>query len=72
MKSLEEIAGRQFPDLSEAERRLLVAAPQGMPAFCGPTNDDNSPFNNAAIGRKWGKTREIRAKLLRWLCFDRE
>jgi hypothetical protein len=75
---LESLAGVLFPNLSEAEKRLLRAAPQGELAICGPNGDDNDPANDPAKADSqpetvgWGSEREIRAGLIRWLCVDQE
>jgi hypothetical protein len=63
---LEALARRRFGKLSEAEERLVRAAPEGEVATCGPNSDDKSPAND------WESEREIRAELMRWLCVDRE
>jgi len=59
-------------NLSEAERRLLRAAPKGELAVCGPNADDKAPANDPAKADGWGSEREIRADLIRWLCVDQE
>jgi len=64
---LEALARRRFGNLSEAERRLVQAAPKGVWAACGgPSsyNDDPSKADH------WGREREVRAELIRWLCVD--
>lgn len=54
--------------LSEAERRLLRAAPKGEYAVCGPTDNAKDPANDPAKADNWCPEREIRADLIRWLC----
>jgi hypothetical protein len=68
--SLERLASWRFSDLSEAERRLLIAASDGSNAFCGTNEKDDDASNNAGTGENWAAAREIRAPLIRWLCFD--
>jgi len=68
--SLERLASWGFSDLSEAERRLLIAASDGSNAFCGTNEKDDDASNDAGTGDKWAAGREIRAPLIRWLCFD--
>jgi hypothetical protein len=72
---LEELARRRFGDnLSEAEKRLLRAAPKAPPgsntAVCGPNFDDKDAANDPAKADDWGSGRAIRAELIRWLCID--
>jgi hypothetical protein len=68
--SLERLASYQFANLSEAERRLLIAASDGSNAFCGTNDKDDDASNDAGTGNNWAGWREIRAPLIRWLCFD--
>jgi len=58
--------------LSEAENRLLRAAPEGDTAMCGPNFFDKDPANDPAKAEGWGRRREIRADLIRWLCADQD
>jgi hypothetical protein len=69
---LEALARARFPDLSQAELKLLRAAPRGEVAWCGPSDKDDDPANDPAKADEWGHEREIRAKLIRWLCRDRD
>jgi len=70
---LEALARRRFGDnLSQAEKRLLSAAPKGERAMCGPNFDDNDPANDPARADGWSREREIRAELIRWLCVHEE
>ena len=69
---LEALARSRFGELSEAEQRLLRAAPMGEIAYCGPTEDNSDPANDPANADGWGGEREIRAELIRWLCVDPE
>jgi len=71
--TLEDLARERFPDLSEAELKLLSAAPKGLVAHCGdPALDPEEPLNNPRHSETWGKERDIRAGLIRWLCVDPE
>ncbi len=70
--NLEGLARAQFGELSEAERRLLQAAPKGGFAFCGPSEMDNDPDNDPTTADNWGPERQIRAQLIRWLCVNQE
>ena len=48
--TLEELAGERFPDLSEAELKLLRAAPEGSLAHCGdPKKSNEDPLFAVAI-----------------------
>jgi hypothetical protein len=75
MESLEDLAWKKFPDLSEAEKRVVQAAPNGSAADCSlgegsdPEDADGTP---EAPDDKRPKPREVRADLIRWLCVDRE
>ncbi len=65
------LAVGKFAPLSEAEQKLLRAAPKGEVAVCGPNFDEKDTENDPAKAESWGEKREIRAELLRWLCVDR-
>jgi hypothetical protein len=67
---LEALAQARFGELSEAELKLLRAAPNGGVALCGPSAQDDDPANDPAKADEWGPEREIRAELIRWLCKD--
>jgi sRNA-binding regulator protein Hfq len=69
-KDLVALARARFGDLSAAELKLLEAAPKGELAICSPSADPDNPANDPAMAGKWGKDREIRAELIRWLCSD--
>jgi len=66
------LARTRFPDLSQAELKLLRAAPKGEVAWCGPSDKDDDPLNDPARADEWDHEREIRADLIRWLCVDRD
>src|SRR5712692_7970549 len=69
---LEQRAQARFGPLSQAEINLLRAAPKGETAYCGPSERDDDPNNDAANSNIWGSERWIRAELIRWLCVDRD
>src|SRR6266849_10345943 len=69
---LEQLARARFAPLSDAEIKLLRAAPKGETAYCGPSERDDDPNNDAANSNIWGSERWIRAELIRWLCVDRD
>jgi hypothetical protein len=69
---LEALARARFGDLSQAELKLLRAAPKGEVAWCGPSAKNDDPANDPAKADEWGPEREIRAHLIRWLCVDRD
>jgi hypothetical protein len=68
---LEALAQARSAPLSQAELKLLRAAPKGEVAWCGPSAKDDDPANDPAKADEWGREREIRADLIRWLCVDR-
>jgi hypothetical protein len=69
---LETLSCSPFGDLSIAERKIVRAAPRGDFAWCSPSHDDNDSANDPANGEAWEEQRAIRAKLIRWLCIDKE
>ena len=75
---LKTLAHARFGDLTEAEVKLLRAAPKGDMAWCGPSAGKENPANDPRRADKsegnpgWGPEREIRADLIRWLCIDRQ
>jgi hypothetical protein len=63
------LVAEHFPDLTEAEKKLLRAVATGDIADCSSPNDaENDPKD----GNTWGESRTIRAEIIRWLCVDRE
>jgi hypothetical protein len=60
----------QFKQLSRAESILLLHAPRGLPAPCGPSPDPNDPANDPSKADEWGSERQVHAELIRWLCRD--
>src|ERR1022692_3896460 len=66
---LEALAHKRFGELSEAELRLLQAAPKGDTAVCGPSS---GPGNDPSKADNWGSDREIRGGLICWLCANAE
>lgn len=72
---LAALAGRQFPNLTRAERAMLNYADvantdRGKFAFAGPSAVALDPSNDPAHADKWDHQRDIRARLIRWLCVD--
>ena len=80
---LERLAkAAKLEPFTTAERELLMQAPAGNWAKCGPkhaaTDTENSPtkeedadpHNDPKDADKWGKERRIRAELLAWLCIN--
>jgi hypothetical protein len=70
---IEAILPERFRNrLTDAEMRLLHAAPDGHLAICGANDNDKDKSNDPSNIRYWDETREIRADLIRWLCVDPE
>jgi hypothetical protein len=63
-----KLAAAQLPDLADAESTLLHAVAVGEFADYSDPNGANDP----EYSEDWGKPRTIRAKVIRWLCVDRE
>ena len=76
MATLEGMARKKFPFLSEAEGRVLQAAPGGTTADCRDLGGDEDLQNvdgtPRPLGEQWPETRNVRADLIRWLVVDRE
>jgi len=70
-----KLAGGEFSNLAPAETALLKFAgsyrsePGGF-AIAGPSAKPDDPSNDPSHADKWGKEREVRAELIRWLCVD--
>jgi hypothetical protein len=69
------LAEVQFPNLSEAERRLLLFADlkqraQGEFALAGPRAAVSDASNDPAHAEQWNHEREVRGELIRWLSVD--
>lgn len=67
-ESLEKLAKERFPNLTEAETRILEAAINGEPAICGPNSNDADQANDPSNDVNWLPSRTIRADILEWLC----
>lgn len=78
MDSLEELARKKFadPPLSAAEERAVQAASDGTIADCRDLGESSDPEKADGTpetpDEKWPEARNVRAKLIRWLCVDRE
>jgi hypothetical protein len=57
----------RFPNLTGAERRMLLAEKSEI-AICGLDDDHSNPANNPEYGESWGIERTIRADVIGWLC----
>src|ERR1700722_18599874 len=70
-----KLAAGEFSNLTPAETALLKFAgsyrsePGGF-AIAGPGAKPDDPSNDPSHADKWGKEREVRADLIRWLCVD--
>ncbi|HZP05355.1 MAG TPA: hypothetical protein VFB43_10680 [Terracidiphilus sp.] len=67
-ETLADLANSRFTELTEAERRTLHAATTGVPAICGPSNNDQDARNDPSDNGNWHPSRAIRAEFLEWLC----
>jgi hypothetical protein len=67
-----KLAEARFADLTEAEKRLLRAAPVGELARGGENFKDGDPNNDPSQAENWDRERSVRAEIVRWLCVDRE
>ena len=73
LSTLEQLASKKFGELTEAEKKFLRAAAVGGVAYCGPLGEGPDAQQNApAQANNWGSERHIRAKLIAWLCIDRD
>ncbi len=71
LRALAEKTG--FKNLTICEQKLLKALPLGEYAVCGPNRDDRDPANDPSKADDWPEpeTRQISAKLIRWLCVNK-
>jgi hypothetical protein len=73
--SLVKLASAQFHNLTRAERTLLEAAnvrnvARSNFAIAGISADSGDPSNDPAHADKWDHERDVRARLIRWMCVD--
>jgi hypothetical protein len=69
--SLEVSARKRFSNLTLAELKLIRSVGnEGEVAFCGPSVRDDDPLNDPSHSDEWGRDRQIRAELIRWLCIE--
>ncbi len=70
-----KLVAAQFPNLTEAERALLVfvdlkQSAQGDFALAGPSAAASDATNDPAHADLWNYERDVRAELIRWLSVD--
>ena len=65
--TLEQLARREFGELSDAEVKMLHAAPTRDIAWASTNQDPNSVINDPAKAKTWGPERTIRAEIIEWL-----
>ena len=70
--SLINMAQARFGALTEAELRMLRAAPTRKLAWASKSEAPEDPLNDVAKAETWGKERTVRAELLAWLLSDAE
>jgi hypothetical protein len=68
--ALERLVRANFGELSEAEVKLVHAAPRRALVWVGPNSDADGPENDPTHAAKWLPTRTIRAALIGWLTAD--
>ncbi len=68
--ALERLARANFGELSEAEVKLVHAAPRRALLWVGPNSDADSLDNDPTHAAKWLPTRAIRGALIGWLTAD--
>jgi hypothetical protein len=66
------MAQARFGALTDAELKMLHAAPTRELAWASKSEDPDDPLNDVAKAESWGKERTIRADLLAWLISDGE
>jgi hypothetical protein len=66
------MAQARFGVLSDAELKMLRAAPTRQLAWASKSEDPDDPLNDLAKAESWGRERTIRAELLSWLLSDAE
>ena len=71
-QKLEELARAEFSNLTEAELKLIRGATIGEFAVSDQSTDRADPSNDPARADSWANNREIRAKLVQWLCTNQE
>jgi hypothetical protein len=71
-QTLTAMAQAQFGALTDAELRILRAAPMRELAWASKSEDPDDPLNDVAKAESWGKERTVRAELLAWLLSDPE
>jgi hypothetical protein len=64
------MAQAQFGSLSDAELRMLRAAPTRQLAWASKSEDPDDQLNDVAKAESWGRERTVRADLLAWLVSD--
>jgi hypothetical protein len=67
---LERLARASFGTLSEAELKLVHAAPRRALVWLGPSTNIDAPVNDPAHAEQWPPSRVVRAAFLRWLAAD--
>jgi len=66
------MAQARFGALTDAELRMLRAAPTRQLAWASKSEDPEAKINDLAKAESWGKERTVRADLLAWLLSDAE
>jgi hypothetical protein len=71
------LAAKKFPNLTSAERAMLVFSDidnvdRGEFAVAGTSGARADASNDPAHAESWPASRDIRAELIRWLCVDHQ
>ena len=69
-RTLTARAQAHFGALTDAEQRMLHAAPTRHLAWASKVEDPDHPLNDVTKAESWGKERTVRADLLAWLVSD--
>src|SRR5262245_51266019 len=75
--SLSSLAAKRFPDMTDAERKLIQFVDSSNPhrrdwVYAGPSMNPDDASNQPENAASWNHDRDIRAEMIRWLAADPE